>query len=388
MIQKSCVLKKGLSHTLFGGIIALVVFGSTACGTDLPDYFGQSELAEKIADQVQAEIDDYLICSNLDNLNVDIGSLKDLLSDPGEISPEDFLVELADVGWATQFLGGSLEGAILVSTNLNSLIQSEHVASLLTDGWNTFSCGSVIELQCISGSASSTILCNGTSASGIQLDFNQCERSSQIQTGKVMVSTIADNSSAVQIGFENFFFSENGQLDGEVTLDINTGLPFSLYLDAEKSLQIVSYGGPGDDAPSCASLLTIDSFGLNVTNEKVGLSLNGARETQKGTYGIQTIQDHLAWPTNLNCLCPNAGSGLSLEFPAPLGRSDETASAQITFAEPNYSALCASVSVTMNNWPQECSILESPASDCGRGSIERILGYAFSAMCISIDVVN
>lgn len=388
MSKKTSIVKTRLSLALSVGCLSLLLLSLLSCGTGLPNYFSQSELAEKIADQVRAEIDDYLTCSNLGNLDVDVDSLKDLLSNPGEISPEDFLVELADVGWATQFLGGSLEGAILVSTNLNSLIQSEHVASLLTNGWDTFSCGSAIELQCLSGTATSTILCNETTPSGIELQFNQCERSSQVQTGQVMVSTIPNNGSAVRVGFENFYFSDNGQLDGDVTLDINTGLPFSLYLDAEKSLQIISYGGPGDDAPSCASRLTLNSFGLNVTNEEVGLSLDGARETNKGTYGIQTIQNDLSWSTNPNCLCPNAGSGLSLEFPAPLGRGDETASAQITFGEPNYSALCASVSVTMNDWPQECSILESPASDCGRGSIERILGYAFSALCISLDAVQ
>lgn len=388
MSKKTSSAPKRLSFALVGGCTTLMLLNLLSCGTDLPDYFSQSELAEKITDRVQAEIDDYLICSNLDNLSFDVGSLKELLSDPGEISPEDFLVELADVGWATQFLGGSLEGAILVSTNLNSLIQSDHVASLLSNGWDTFSCDSIIELQCISGSATSTILCNDTTPTGIQIDFNQCERSSQVQTGQVMVSTVAGNSSAVLVGFENFFFSENGQLEGDVTLDINTGLPFSLYLDAEKSLQVISYGGPSDDAPSCASQIDINSLGLNISNEEVGLSLNGSRQTQKGSYGIQTIQDDLSWPTNPSCLCPNAGSGLILDFPAPLGRSDETATAQITFGEPNYSALCASVSVSIEDWPQECSILESPASDCGRGSIERILGYAFSALCISIDVAN
>ena len=172
---------------------------------------------------------------------------------------------------------------------------------------------------------------------------------------------------------------------GEVVFDIDSTDELSFSLQAEQELQIVAYGGPSDDAPSCASRLNLTTFGLSVQEEQGVLAAEGSRETIDGTFGLKTIQDDLWWPSSRNCFCPGAGSGIEFDFPRPLGREGDVAKARVVFEESQQAHLCAEASVTMVDWPSDCSFVESPTSDCAKRSTERMLGYVLSALCVSFE---
>ncbi|MBU1535633.1 hypothetical protein KKF84_09950, partial [Myxococcota bacterium] len=59
--------------------------------------------------------------------------------------------------------------------------------------------------------------------------------------------------------------------------------------------------------------------------------------------------------------------------------------ARVVFGAPAREDLCANASVTMLDWPTECSFAENASQDCGKSSTERTLSLALSSLCVPLE---
>jgi hypothetical protein len=379
-------LKNLIVPILFSTFIILSISG---CDGDTisntTNNFSKEDLADIIVDKVSEEIDDYIACSSFSQFDVDTEKLKEMIMSPGAVNLEDLLTEPSTIAWATQYLGGTLEGGIIIIRNVLYFMEEGHTPSLLTNGWSGLNCDDSITLACVTGYATSTVLCTDSIPTSIKFEFNDCVRSGNVYSGTVSMQSVPGDAPAVKIGFEDYKYSADGEITGLVEFNINSGTALEIALQAEQELQIISYGGPSEGAPSCASLLGITTMGLSLQETENTLTVEGRRETMDGIYALKTIQSHLWWPSENNCLCPGLNGGVEFDFPNPLGQEGETVTARVIFGAPQEEHLCSHATVTMLDWPSDCSFAENASSDCGKLSTERILSLTLSSLCVPVE---
>jgi hypothetical protein len=374
---------------IFWGVIFVLLI--TGCKDDInitnnsTNNFNKEKLVETIIAEVRKEIDDYIACSSFSQFDIDSAKLQEMIMDPGAVELEDLLTDPSTIAWATQFLGGTLEGGIIVIRNVLYFMEEGHTPELFTNGWNGLNCDDSITLQCVSGSATSIVLCTDATPTGVSFSFNDCVRSGNVYNGMVSLEAVPGDISAVKMGFANYTYSADGEISGDVEFDIDSGTAFEISLQAAQELQVISHGGPGDGAPSCASLLGITTLGLTLDATQNTLAMDGRRVTMDGTYSLTTINSDLYYSSDSTCLCPNADAGIEFEFSNPLGRDGETATARIVFEASVEDHLCARAVVTMLDWPTECSFAENASADCGKLSTEKLLSLTLSSLCVPVE---
>jgi hypothetical protein len=228
------------------------------------------------------------------------------------------------------------------------------------------------------------VQCAEGKAHGITVAYSDCTLSGATYNGTVQVAAVDGDASAADLTFSDFSTSKNKVLMGALRLNLDGGSAVALSLESGDSFKIVSHGGPGDGAPSCAQSLTINVLRVSAGDGTATVELDGVHETNDGMTGLKTKGAHMTWKEPVNCLCPIAGSALEMEISNPLGDADDTAIIDLSYEPSSSPALCTSATVTATQWPTECSLVEKISADCGRAATEKILTPTLSALCVAI----
>lgn len=367
-------------------LCALVLFGS-ACGDDTKEkaedtgekIVGEAQkqrdaLAQKIEDQVV----DYLTCAGVARPST-IQGVADALKDREKLGLQELLMAPDNVGRIIGLAGVTFEGYVVLARNLYLLSSNGLGQELLKDGPDALECDKQIELACTTGKATSTAICSGGKVFGVRTSYEACLLRGDRHDGTVLMSLDGEDRTKVTLDFDGFKINELDELRGDLSVDVDASQQAQLLaLSSEESLQLSSFGG-AEGTLSCGQTKTLER--LSVTRDASGVEVNfsGQKRTKEETYALKTVGQHLKWSNSFGCSCPEAGSGLEIGLPKPLGRADEVATLRVDFVQG--SGACAGVKISLPDWPTTCDLKESPFKDCGRKAIEDVISPLMNAVC-------
>lgn len=341
---------------------------------------GGEEARAKIAAKIEGELLDFLECDGGLRPST-VERLKAVLRDPDTLSLDELVAAPEDVAGLVGMAGLTVEGYVLLARNLALLFEQGHVEALIAQGADGLSCDDTITLACTAGTGTTRVLCPPGEPRTIESTYSACVLQGRKLDGQMTIAVPEADETSAQVTFNGFTVDEVTQVVGAAALDLEaTSDAQSLALDAMAGLQIISHGGVASGR-SCGETLTLERLGLANTAQVARVGFKGSKRTPDATYALETFgADELSWAKPLACACPAAGSGVTVSVPRPLGRADEVATMRVTYGAAAAGS-CATARVEMVGWPTDCSFLENPTADCGKGAAEEVIEPLLTAMC-------
>jgi hypothetical protein len=339
---------------------------------------------DPVVDEIEAFFADYLQCSEKIRPST-IERISDVLHDPSEQTVVDLVTSPEVVADVVAQAGIQVEATVILLRNLELLYGEGHAAELLSGGWESLSCDDTITLACTQGSGSSTALCSsGSAVDSVAFDLDACILQGTKMEGGVAFAARSANGIGATVTFDDLIFDEVDLIAGAVSLDAQAGSSAKdLALDTGAQLLLEAHGGP--EGASCGERTTLDTFVVSATASSLRVELDGEKESADSRYALRTVGEHLNFTPELDCACPTPGSGLEMTFPQPFADTDDDATVRINYGPANDPERCASVSVTIVEWPTDCALVDGIPDDCGAESARRAIGDLLEPFCTTLD---
>jgi hypothetical protein len=367
-------------------LLCVVLWGASGCGDELKDAGdkvkdGGREARDKLAEKIEAELVDFLECEKNVRPST-IQRIKTLLRDPEALTLKDLVSAPEDVAQIIGMAGLTVEGYVILLRNLELLFSQGHASQLLTQGVGSLNCEETLTLACTAGTGTTKVLCPVNQPRQIESSFAGCFLSGRKHDGQMRFTLPPGEGTNVKVEFDRLVLDEVTRVVGDVTLQLGASSSAqSFSFEAMQGLEFISHGGP-TSGRSCGELLRLERMAFLNQPERLQVGFKGNKQTPKESYAIETFgPSDLNWSKPIDCPCPQPGAGMRITVPKPLGRADQTATMQVTYAAGD-GATCAVARVEMLGWPTECSFLENPRSDCGKKAAEEVVAPLLSAMCL------
>jgi hypothetical protein len=335
---------------------------------------------DKIAAKIEAELVDFLECDGGVKPST-IARVRELLRDPDELSLGDLVAAPEDVAELVGVAGLTVEAYVLLAKNFLLLFEQGHLTTLVEQGADGLTCGDTITLACTAGTGTTQVLCPAGQARTIRSSYTGCVLSGTRLDGVMTVAIPATDMTSALVSFDGLVLDEVTRVVGSAALDLDaTKSAQTLAVQAMSGLQLISHGGSGG-GKSCGETLTLERLELGNEPARARVGFKGSKASVDATYALETFgAEDLAWDKPFACACPRPGAGLLLSVPRPLGRAGQTASMRVTYGAAAAGS-CAVAKVEMVDWPTDCSFLENPTSDCGKGAAQDVIAPLLTALC-------
>ncbi|MCC7110837.1 MAG: hypothetical protein IT382_16210, partial [Deltaproteobacteria bacterium] len=186
--------------------------------------------------------------------------------------------------------------------------------------------------------------------------------------------------SAARLSFDGLTFDEVERYQGSLLLDVGVGPgAFAAAVSATDQLEIIEHGGltAGLEC-SAGTRFEVASFSLAADVATIEMSIE--KQDPDKTLGLETFGEHLTF-SGADCACPDAGSGVLVDVPRPLGQDGAVARARVTWSATAEAGLCARAEVALEGWPQSCDAVNDVAGDCAQGATAAVLAELLTSLC-------
>lgn len=345
---------------------------------DLPPVDGDA-----IAEQIEARLMDALVCSEKIRPST-LERLRAVLRDPSQQTLADLVTSPEVIADVVAMAGTRVEDSVILLNNLALLYEQGHAGIVLEQGWDTLSCDDEVTLACTAGSGTTAVRCGaGPTPDAVELSFDACILRGTKYEGRARFSRL-EGDARIGVVFDALVFDEVDRLDGALVLEVGpVDGTQSLAKDTGAALALVSHGGPA--GASCGEALSFETFRAEHTPSSASLALDAVRETAESSYALRTLGEHLRFDVPRACACPSPGAGLEVVFPRPLSDAGETATLRATWGPAVSDDECASVDVTIVDWPEACPLLDQAQPGCGQEAARRAVASLLGAFCTPLD---
>ena len=175
-------------------------------------------------------------------------------------------------------------------------------------------------------------------------------------------------------------FDEIERYQGGLRVDVGAGPgAFAAAVAGTELLEVIEHGGLAAGLQcSAETRFSVASFALNGDVATVQMSIE--KQDPEQTIGLATFGSHLTF-TGADCACPDAGSGVLVDVPRPLGLDGTPAQARVTWRATSEAGLCARADVELSDWPDTCDAVSDVAGDCAKGATAAVLAELLTALC-------
>ena len=360
-------------------ISMMLALGLTACGPDGGESNNAvpkpGDAADSVRAKVEEEVSDSLDCSGVvreETRNL----VTRAISDAEQF--EDLVVAPEELA---RFVG-----AVVVSTDTTALLVGNvariatlgHFPAALRGEWDELSCGEATVVPCVDelteaehGTATTSVVCEDGAPTAVRATF-----------GEGCQLFVTENSGAVDLrradgalAFDGFSIGSVRQLEGLLAVAVTDGVVKQVSVADDTGLSIASNAGK-----SCEERLTIRELVADLADDHTAIDIDAERLAGGETVSLLTPDAPAVWSKQGACTCPDPGSALEWGWKGFL-KGEGDARLRLDYAEPKTDDSCASVTVDIMNWPEQCDG-ETTAGDCGKAAVEALLGPVFSAACV------
>lgn len=360
-------------------ISLVLTLGLAACGADDGESNNRipnpGDAADSVRAKVEEEVSDSLDCSGMvreETRNL----VTDAINEAEQF--EDLVVEPEALA---RFVG-----AVVVSTDTTALLVGNvariatlgHFPAALRGEWDDLECDAETVVPCVDelsgeerGSATTSVVCEDGAPTAVRASFAEgCQLFVTENSGTVDLRR-ADGA----LAFDGFSIGSVRQLEGLLAVAVTNGAVDRVAVADEVGLSISSNAGK-----SCEERLTIRELVADLADDHTAVDIDAERLAGGETVTLLTPDAPAVWSKHGACTCPDAGSALEWGWKGFL-KGEGDARLRLNYAESESAESCASVTVDVMNWPEQCDG-EGAAGDCGKAAVEALLGPIFSAACV------
>ena len=340
---------------------------------------GEGEGDFDVAQLIEDAVAEKLQCEELLRPST-IERMRAVLHDPTFDEVRALLLAPEDLASVVALAGTEVEGSVIVLRNLLLLTESGAARELIEYGWSGVGCGDPVSVACTAGTEVTTVTCDAGEASAVTLAFDDCTLDGTVHQGALTLARVPGDDTAAALTFDALTFDEIERYQGGLLVDVGAGPgAFAAAVAGADQLEVIEHGGLAAGLEcSAETRFQVASFAL--AGDVATVQMNIEKQDREQTLGIATFGNHLTF-TGTDCACPDAGSGVLVDVPRPLGQDGQVAEARVTWSPTSEAGLCARAQVELLGWPSACDTVTDVAGDCAKGATAAVLAELLTSLC-------
>lgn len=340
---------------------------------------GEGEGELDVAQLIEDAVADKLQCEELLRPST-IERIRAVLHDPTFDEVSALLLAPEDLATVVALAGTEVEGSVILLRNLVLLTESGAAQQLIEGGWSGVGCGDPVTVACTAGSQTTTVSCDAGAASAVTLAFDGCTLDGTLHQGAMTLARVTGDDNAAALAFDALTFDEIERYQGGLLVDVGAGPgAFAASVAGADRLEVIEHGGLAAGL-ECSAETRFDIASFALQGEVATVQMSIEKEDPEQTVGLETFGNHLTF-TGADCACPDAGSGVLIDVPRPLGLDAAPAQARVTWQATAEAGLCARADVELLAWPSACDAVSDVAGDCAQAATAAVLAELLTALC-------